>query len=217
MPLLARGADYSWDHPDLACLWGKGARFLVRYGSRDPSKNLTKGELDSALALGYSVAVVWQEGKTQMKRGRDGGITDARDADAFVNGLGLRGIPVYFSCDYDPPSGDWPLIDGYLDGVASVIGRGRTGGYGGLPFIQRGFGNGRLAWGWQTYAWSGGSWDSRAQLRQVHNDQPVCGGVIDWDESWSSDFGQWPRPGFGEPTPAVRKRDHLQIHYHIEA
>jgi hypothetical protein len=197
MPLTARGYDCSWAPPDQQCMKNAGYAFLVRYGSRDPSKNLTKAELDSALAKGLSVCVVWQEGKTQMTRGNSGGQTDARDADSFVKGLGLAGIPLYFACDYDPPSSDWAKIDAYLDGVASVIGRNRTGGYGGKAFISREFGNGKITWGWQTYAWSGSptQWDSRAQLRQVKNDFARCGGTIDDDEAWAADFGQWPRPG----------------------
>src|ERR1700750_1814545 len=101
MPKLLTGLDYSWDHPDLNCMWDKGARFIVRYGSRDPTKNLTKTELDSALSKGFKVAVVWQEGKTQMLRGSSGGNTDAHDAVELFDGLGLKGIPIHFACDQD--------------------------------------------------------------------------------------------------------------------
>ncbi len=38
--------------------------------------------------------------------------------------------------------------------------------------IKRLFDGGKITWGWQTYAWSGGNWDSRAQVRQVQNDIP---------------------------------------------
>src|SRR5215472_14212139 len=155
MPIVAIGYDCSWDPPDQGCMRGQGATFIVRYGSRDPSKNLTQSELDSALRNMLSVAIVWQEGKTQMLRGYPGGQTDAEDADAFVRGLGLAGIPIYFSCDFDPASGDWVNVDAYMDGAKSIVGKGRTGGYGGKPFISRQFDAGRMTWGWQTYAWSG--------------------------------------------------------------
>jgi hypothetical protein len=195
--VAVKGYDCSWDLPDQQCMWNNGYRFIVRYSSRDPSKNLTKAELDSALSLGMSVCVVFQEGKTQMTRGYSGGQQDARDADSFVKGLGLAGIPVYFSCDFDPSPDQWGAIDGYMDGAASVIGRARTGGYGGKAFISREFGNGKMTWGWQTFAWSGTptQWDARAQLRQVKNDFAMCGGYIDNDEAHAGDYGQWPRPG----------------------
>lgn len=204
MALVARGADYSWDRPDLNCLWNQGVRFIVRYSSADPSKNLSKSELDKALSLGMSVCVVHQEGKTQMTRGYSGGQADARDADSFVKGLGLAGIPVYFSCDQDfeaCSSSEKSAVDAYCDGAASVIGRPRTGGYGDDSFCKRQLDAKRISFAWQTYAWSEGTWEPRAQLRQVKNNQSVCGGYIDWDEAWASDYGQWPRPAGAQPQP----------------
>src|ERR1700745_3557640 len=157
MPALSRGCDYSWDRPDLNCLWSKGARFIVRYGSRDSSKKLSKSELNSALAIGYSVAVVWQEGKTQMLRGYSGGQTDARDAVDLFDGLGLFGIPIHFSCDqdYEPlSSSDKTKINDYCNGAKSIVGKPRMGGYGDDTFCKAQFDAGRLIYGWQTYAWS---------------------------------------------------------------
>jgi hypothetical protein len=202
MALVAKGYDCSWDPPDQQCMKDQGCAFLVRYGSRDPSKNLTKAELDSALGRGLSVCVVWQEGKTQMERGYSGGQTDARDADAFVTGLGLHGIPVYFACDQDyeaASSSAKSAIDAYCDGAVSVIGLARMGGYGDDTFCQRQFNRGKITYGWQTYAWSEGMWETRAQLRQVRNNVTVCGGTIDDDEAWASDYGQWPRPQAAQP------------------
>lgn len=192
-----KGADYSWDRPDLNCLWSKGTRFLVRYGSRDQSKNLSKSELNSALAIGFKVAVVWQEGKTQMLRGYSGGQTDARDAIDLFDGLGLFGIPIHFSCDQDYEvcsSADKAKISDYCDGAKSIVGKSRMGGYGDDSFCKAQFDAGRIVYGWQTYAWSEGQWEPRCQLRQVQNNVIVCGGKIDWDESRADDFGQWPRP-----------------------
>jgi hypothetical protein len=195
---VARGCDYSWDHPDLDCLIrDHGLGFIVRYGSRDPSKNLTRAELDAALSRGLKVCVVWQEGKTQMTRGYGGGQADALDADAFVNSLGLYGIPVYFACDQDFEAASpdaKTAIDAYCDGARSIVGKARMGGYGDDTFCTRQLGAGRITYGWQTYAWSEGTWEARCQLRQVQNDVAVCGGTIDWDESRADDYGQWPRP-----------------------
>ena len=199
MPLVARGYDCSWDPPDQQCMKNTGYTFLVRYGSRDPSKNLTKAELDAALSKGLFVCVVWQEGKTQMLRGYGGGQTDALDADEFVNSLGLYGIPLYFSADWDVQSSEQADVHAYLDGVASVIGRARTGIYGGYPAVSKALNAGKATWAWQCFAWSGTptNWDARAQLRQVKIDYARCSGTIDDDEAWASDFGQWPRPGGG--------------------
>src|SRR5215813_12087826 len=101
MPKLYTGADYSWARPGLDCLWNQGVRFLCRYGSGDPSKDLSKSELNAILARGMSVCVVYQYSKTQVSGGYSGGQADARKADSFVSGLGMAGLPVYFPCDQD--------------------------------------------------------------------------------------------------------------------
>ena len=220
MPVVAIGYDCSWDPPDQVCMVSLlGARFIVRYASRDPSKNLTQAELDSALSNGLAVCVVWQEGKTQMLRGWDGGIQDANDAEAFVNGLGLGGIPIYFACDDDITfysNQQIAAVDNYVDATRSVVGNSRNGGYGSFDFCKRELDRGAMVWGWQTYGWSGDRWEERCQLRQVNNNVTVCGGTIDWDEARYADYGQWPRPsGTVEPAPDDDEEDYTAYPAHI--
>jgi hypothetical protein len=90
-----------------------------------------------------------------------------------------------------PRAGQLATIADYYLGVASVIGLGRTGAYGGYNTIKYLFDAGVIRWGWQTYAWSAGQWDSRAQLRQVQNGVLIGGVDSDLDESMTGDFGQW--------------------------
>ena len=97
--------------------------------------------------------------------------------------------PIYFSIDFDATPAQQEAINSYFDGVASVIGRDRTGAYGGYYPIKRLFDAGKIKWAWQTYAWSGGLWDARAQLRQVHNG--IANGQEDEDQAVVADFGQW--------------------------
>jgi hypothetical protein len=115
--------------------------------------------------------------------------------------LGIDGIPLYFACDWDATEADQTAINAYMDGVISVIGKARAGMYAGYYPLKRAWDAGKLSYGWQTYAWSGGLWDTRAQLRQVQNDVTVCGVSADWDEAHAKDYGQWPRPT-GDPMPA---------------
>ena len=186
---VVQGADYSYDRPDLKCLKAQGVTFVMRYASRTAAKNLTAAELTSIRSNGLKVGLFWQEGKTQMLRGAAGGTQDAKEADAFGKSLGLAGMPFVFACDFDPVASQWPAIDAYMNAVKAYLGLARTGGYGGQAFIKRQFDAGRMKYGVQTYAWSGSPtvWDSRAQLRQVKNDQTVCGGKIDWEEQRSAD------------------------------
>ena len=116
------------------------------------------------------------------------------------------GRPIYFSIDFDAQPSQQSAINAYFDGVASVLGRDRTGAYGGYGPISRLFDDGKIKWGWQTYAWSDGQWDARAQLRQFLNGIGPGGGE-DEDRSTVADFGQW---GPNAPTtPAYAGTDGL--------
>src|SRR6185312_5360978 len=123
------------------------------------------------------------------------GVAEAKEAEAQAKAVGApAGRPIYFSLDFDATPGQQGAIDAYFEGVASVIGLARTGAYGGYYPIKRLFDAGKIKWAWQTYAWSGGQWDSRAQLRQVQNE--VESG-LDKDHAVVADFGQW---GHSTPT-----------------
>jgi peptidoglycan hydrolase-like protein with peptidoglycan-binding domain len=105
--------------------------------------------------------------------------------------------PIYFSVDFDLQPSMYSALNSYFDGVASVIGRSRTGAYAGYYVIKELFNNGKIAWGWQANAWSYGNWDSRAQLRQVQNGISLAGHDADLDQPMAADFGQWGGKGGG--------------------
>lgn len=199
-----KGLDYAWGGPrgQLGTIKSLGYGFIARYLSSDSSKNLTLQEKNSAMAVGLAVIVVWETSANRIMGGHAAGVADARSADAEVKALGMPGIPIYFACDFDASAAQQATINAYLDGVASVIGHGRTGLYAGYYPIKRSFDAGKIAFGWQTYAWSGGQWDSRAQVRQVQNAIRVLGYDVDLNESVKTDFGQWPRK-VGPPPPPV--------------
>ena len=114
------------------------------------------------------------------------------------------GRPIYFSIDFDAQPGQQAAINAYFDGVASVLGRDRTGAYGGYGVIQRLFDDGKITWGWQTYAWSYGSWDARAHLPPdpERGRAPVEG--CDKDPSRDPPTsGQWGGPARPPPPPPV--------------
>ena len=69
------------------------------------------------------------------------------------------------------------------------------GVYGGYYIVDELFNEGLVTFGWQTYAWSGGEWDSRAQLRQTDNG--VDDDQLDADDGMVTDYGQW---GPGAPS-----------------
>ena len=82
-------------------------------------------------------------------------------------------------------------ITEYFQGVNEVLGAGRTGVYGGFRQVGAMFDAGLVTFGWQTYAWSAGHWDARAQIQQYRNDQSIGGVSVDFDRATTADFGQW--------------------------
>jgi hypothetical protein len=190
---MAEGVDYAWGRPGATALKAAGKTFAMRYLSHDGSgKNLDHAEAVHLSNAGIDLGVVWETTAKRALAGHATGAQDARDADAQARACGMpHDRPIYFAVDFDASSGQRSAILDYFRGVASVLGVSRTGMYGGYYPIKWAFDAGVIRWGWQTYAWSGGKWDSRAQLRQYSNDHVIGGVGLDYDRSTKSDFGQW--------------------------
>ena len=193
--VTATGVDYSWARPSPSGLKSQGYTFAARYLSYDTSgKNLSASEAKALWAAGVDVVANWEQTAQAALNGYNQGVSDAKAANSQANADGIpAGRPIYFSVDFDATPGEQAALNAYFDGVASVIGLARTGAYGGYYVIMRLFNAGKIKWGWQTYAWSGGQWDSRAQLRQVQNGITAAGdsNCCDKDEAVAKDFGQW--------------------------
>jgi MYXO-CTERM domain-containing protein len=184
------GVDYSFARPSPASITAAGYTFVVRYSSNDPGKNLSASEAQSLEQAGLDIVCNWEDGAMNALSGYNQGVTDAQTANAQTLADGMpSGRPIYFSIDFDEDSSQAGAVDAYFQGVASVIGLSRTGAYGGYYAINQLFNAGDITFGWQTYAWSSGMWDSRAQLRQIQNG--VDNGQEDEDEGMVADFGQW--------------------------
>ena len=187
------GVDYAWGRPSIRALQNAGVQFACRYLSHDTTgKNLDRAEAQSLSDAGIWVVVVWESTASRALDGYDAGAQDARDADSQAAAYGMpAGRPIYFAVDFDAGSGDQGAINSYLDGAASVLGHGRVGIYGGYYPVKRALDGGHATWGWQTYAWSGGQWDPRAQLQQYSNDHIIDGVGLDYDRATKDDYGQW--------------------------
>ncbi|WP_394826382.1 DUF1906 domain-containing protein [Pendulispora albinea] len=202
---LQKGVDYAWARPSPGGLRGEGYTFAARYFSWLPNgKVLSGGELSALANAGLDVVTVWEFDTGDALDGYNGGVRDANEALRQANGLGIpAGRPIYFAVDFDARADQQGVINSYFDGAAAVLGRGRIGAYGGYYVIKRLFDAGKIAFGWQTYAWSGGQWDARAQLRQVQNGITAAGNpnCCDLNYAVANDFGQWHGSGGGTPQP----------------
>ena len=189
---MPEGIDYAFGRPTMAALKAAGIKFVCRYLSHSPSKNLTPAEARKLTDAGIWIVVVWETTAKRALAGHAAGAADARDARAQARDCGMPDDrPVYFAVDWDASSGQQATINAYLDGAASVLGRDQVGIYGGYGPVRRALNGGHAKWAWQTYAWSGGRWDSRAQLQQYSNGHTIGGVDCDYDRAEASDYGQW--------------------------
>jgi len=188
--------DYSFDRPGVALLVGRGVKGAGRYlwspnyADGRTNKGISPAELAELNGQGLDVFFIYEEDGKELLGGRDAGVRVATAAEGFLTALGKAGHPIYFNVDYDAPAADLPKILDALDGIASVIGLERTGLYAGLGPIKAAFDAGKIRWGFQTYAWSGGVWDARAQLQQWSNGQ--WGGSVDFTRAMVAEYGQNP-------------------------
>lgn len=195
VPPYAYGLDFSWSRPSIAAMLAAGYSFVCRYHSWDETsgKNLSADEAAAYRAAGMDVVSNWEYAPEAPLGGYWQGYDDA------VEGLrqheadgGGPDDPIYFSVDWDVDMlYEYPVVADYFVGVAAVLPLRRIGAYGGYAVICALFDDGLITYGWQTYAWSYGWWDARAQLRQVQNGIYVGGQVADRNEAWAVDFGAW--------------------------
>lgn len=183
------GLDWAWGTMSVSALLADHITFAARYLSHDASKDLSRPEAIRLSRAGIDLVVVWETTANRAGQGFAAGQVDAQSAWQAAKALGMPDHrPIYFAVDFDA---NGPEVAAYFQGVASYLGVSRTGVYAGVRPVSYLFSRGLIAWAWQTYAWSGGQWNKRAQLRQVHNGHTVGGVDADDDVAVAADFGQW--------------------------
>lgn len=203
------GIDYAWSHPSVKTMTDAGVKFIARYLSNDSSKDLSRSEATAANNAGIWCVVVWETTASRALAGRQAGRDDALTALHKARALGMpEDRPIYFAVDFDArSSSDLAKIKEYFIGAASPeggLGKERVGMYGGYVPIKWAFDTGLITWGWQTYAWSGGKWDSRAHIQQYRNGVNLGGADVDYDRAMYDDYGQWM---IGVSPVAISKED----------
>jgi hypothetical protein len=193
------GLDWAWGEPSIASLKNAGVHFGVTYISHDKSKDLTKAEAEAHSKNGIHNAVVFETSAGRALQGKAAGVEDAKYTLKRLAEIGApEGSPAYFAVDVDTTA---DRVSAYFSGVRSVLGKNRTGAYGGYKVISGLLDKGLIKYGWQTYAWSYGKWDRRAQLQQYSNGHYVGGVSVDYDRAVASDYGQWHASAVKPPTP----------------
>src|SRR5258707_192946 len=140
-------------------------------------KNLTTTEARELLAAGMEIFLAFEYAADAALKGAVQGTADAHLATRQLRDLGApAGVTVYFALDFNigdfaPGSSDPRAKLGpaahYFDAINAAKPTYKVGVYGGYPAVSRVLDAKLAAMGWQTIAWSGGRWDSRAVLRQL--------------------------------------------------
>lgn len=196
------GVDFGWGGPSVGFMLSHGYSFAASYLSYDFSKNWHVNQVREYERANIKIAVVWETTITRPLEGYWAGRFDASQAAAEARNLGQQaGRPIYFAVDFETNYSPW-AIDPYFQGVRSILGS-RTGAYGGLSTVRELFNKGLINYGWQTSAWSGGVFDSRAQLQQYG-----YGSTLDYDRATKNDYGQWP---YKTPSPPPKPPNHHEL------
>jgi len=217
MAKVAEGLDYSSSvsRPSVALLKAKGMKFAVRYLSGYASKDISNAEYKALTAAGIKVVLVYEKEQKRPESGKSAGVADAKTVNSLLAKYGLPADAfVFYAVDYETTVG--PNITGYFQGINSVRGLDKTGGYGGKAVVTALLDKKLASKVWQTLAWSP-SWETRAVMRQVKIGVKYSGWPIDIDvdEAWATDYGQiggtsTTKPPATPPAPAVVTVDGME-------
>lgn len=197
------GVDYAFGGPpDAAVLRAAGVQFVCRYLAPLPNdKVITAAEARALSDAGVWIVLVFEWTAQRALAGKTAGVDDARLAWSQAQALGMPvDRPIYFAVDFDVSPSQMPAVLDYLRGAASVLGKQGTGVYGSYSVVKAALDAGVCAWAWQTYGWSAGQWDPRAQLQQYSNGHSLGGVDVDYNRATAADYGQW-RVGVAPPAP----------------
>jgi Domain of unknown function (DUF1906) len=181
---VSYGIDEAWERLSPAEMVAAGKTFVMGYVGEDTSgKNIGGREISDYLGHGIGVFLGYEYSTKAVHGGYSAGHKNGITACDQARGLGYpQGRVIAFAVDEDT-SGNPGIVDDYSRGFSDVVhGFGyRSIVYGGYSTVKRCLDIGAADYGWQTYAWSGGKWDSRALIRQVSNGVVIGGKNVDLD------------------------------------
>ncbi|MGH1553111.1 glycoside hydrolase domain-containing protein [Streptomyces sp. L7] len=143
----------------------------------------------------------WQSGVPSDPYAQGAGHATEAQRQALANGM-PSSRPIYFSVDFDLQSSMYSALNSYFDGVASVIGRSRTGAYGGYHVIKELFDNGENSLGLA---------DVRVVQRELGQPRAVAAGP---ERHLGRRARRGPRPGDGRRLRAVGRHGRRRYRRH---
>lgn len=186
-----KGIDFGYGKIPAKMIKDAGYKFVCRYLSYSPGKNINKSEYQELKDTHLNVVLVWETLARRCLGGFQAGVLDAQEAKKQADLIGNWKV-IYFACDDDFTEAQLKQIVDYFKGIASILDKDQIGVYGGYDEVKCILDASLASYAWQTYAWSHGKWDDRAQLHQTNIYGPKLAGVdCDIDEAVADDFGQF--------------------------
>jgi hypothetical protein len=154
LPKGTLGIDYSYARPGGHNIASRGYRFVMRYLSYEPNKNISLPELQDLHSAGLYVGFVWETNGTSILGGAGTGAVEGAAAAAELAAIGCpKDVPIFVAFDQDdraPQFNGWQgTIHAYLDAFARASGH-MCIPYGSVRVIDF------FQSGWQAGAWSDG-------------------------------------------------------------
>ncbi|MFB7722596.1 MULTISPECIES: DUF1906 domain-containing protein [unclassified Nocardia] len=197
--------DYAGGVPDVDAISDDGHMGVIRYVSdRRPGaewmagKPLLAREVDALRSAGLSVVSCYQFGKgptADWRGGFEAGVQHAtRGLVLHKAAGGPDNAPIYASIDDNPSDADFEsMIDPYLRGWETVLGRPRVGVYANSPTIDNIRDAGLGSYFWQhNWGTPKGYVHPDAHLHQFEIDKRSVGGIsVDVNSVLAPAYGQW--------------------------
>jgi len=117
------GVDYAWNHPAPQDIFNAGYRFVIRYLSLDPTKNLTIQEAQALHSAGLAILLYWENGTLDTLGGATVGASQSSTANHQADALSYpTQCPIFYAVDFNASGTQFVPIAQYFNAVG---GRGK--------------------------------------------------------------------------------------------
>ncbi|MGP5343660.1 DUF1906 domain-containing protein [Corynebacterium casei] len=222
-PILGTVVDYSAGVPSASAMKAAGHLGAVRYVSQKrpdaqwmAGKPVTLKETQAMSAQGLATASVYQFGRAETadwKQGAAGAAVHAPQAIAIHRAAGgPTGRPIYVAIDDNPSRQQYDtLIKPYLLALQTALRAAgySTGVYGNYNVIDWAIKDGIGSFYWMHDWGSGGRIHPRTTIHQLpqSKQRTIDGVVVDINNVYAQDWGQWKPGQSGGTIPGVNSRN----------
>lgn len=157
----SKAVDFSFARPPVNVLVANGFKTVVRYISGSgvtgggSGKNATRAELDTYLAAGLGVMLVWEQKVAAPLAGRAQGLKDGLRSWELLRELGCpEDVPVLVAVDFDVTAANLKVVSEYVRAFAENCKPYPIGIYGDADILLAIGGLSRVGWVPSARAWS---------------------------------------------------------------